>query len=146
MIINIIYNIIESNKEQPMVYINEEYKEGIAYLLANDDERYTDSRLSREAFIKYITENGDPKKRFGILYYKVVHGIETPLESKIFGRSLTRAEAEDLAMHFIIKQEEENPLIVYGDPVVTEYLNYFSLEDGDVINGYHWLIEEDEYV
>ena len=75
-----------------------------------------------------------------------MYGRTTPLEAKLFGKTLSRTEAETLAMHFIIKQEEENPLIIYGDPVVTEYLNYFTLKDGDVINGYHWLIEEDEYV
>ncbi len=78
------------------------------------------------------------------MYHKVVDGIEIPLESKLFGRTLSQREAEELAMHFIIKQEEENPLVLYGDPVVTEYLNYFSFDDGDVIKGYYHLIEEDD--
>ena len=127
-----------------MIYADEEYREGIEFLLENDNERYVDSEMGVSELIAYVIEHGEPEKRFGVLYHRIVHDVEYPVERKVFGRSLTVDEAKILAVHFIIKQEEENSLIEYGDPIVTEMLNYFAFEDGDVVRGYYKHIEAEE--
>jgi len=62
--------------------------------------KYKDADLSTDALIEHIIRNGDPKKRFGVLYEKIVNGVDTPIEQKYFGSFLDREDAKKLAVHY----------------------------------------------
>jgi len=117
-----------------MRIITEEYQDGIEELLSSGD-MYQDAELSTDALIEHIIKNGDPKKRFGVLYEKIVNNVDTPIELKYFGSFLKRDDAKKLAVHFIIEQEESDKMIEHGDAIATEELNYFKPMDDDAIDG-----------
>jgi len=120
-----------------MILVTGEWRHDIEGLLKNEKLQIRDEEVDNDQLILHISKYGDPKERFGVLYEKLVVGETSQAEKQVFGRSLTADEAKILAVHFIVGQEQSGDLIEYGNPLVTEALNYFTIEEiGDTINGY----------
>ena len=119
-----------------MIKITKEFQNEIEELLVNKPQMNKDSDLSNKELISHIITQDDAKKRFGVLYERITSNTETNTERKVFGNNISKEDAELLAVHFIIEQENETSMIEHGDAIVTEKLNYFALEDGELIEGY----------
>lgn len=133
---------LNHSKERIMLKLDTEMKNQLQNDVAVDEKKIFNFRKHIESLYKSGNLT-DLKKLLGVFYTPIVRFMfddEIELDMQALNSyGFTTIDTEEAVEHLIrlaIVFYEEEDLKVYGDAKVTEALNYFILEDGEVVNGY----------